>query len=308
LLFDAWHLSPTRLLGNEYRQKSAIRFAAPAQFNSKMLLVGDGLLTQRRWLKRYRNDRGEFALPWNLLASPQQETKPRIPNGMRVYAIGDVHGRVDLLNAAFERIDATLTAHPIKQSVQVFLGDYIDRGPNSREVIDALIARKKQHAVVCLKGNHESYAVQFLSDPSVLTEWRQFGGDSTLLSYEVKPSTRSDPQPPEVVAEAFSKALPSSHRRFLEGLGLSFTCGDFFFTHAGVRPGIPLGQQREHDLLWIREDFLLHEEDFGKIIVHGHTPAKEPDVRPNRINIDTGAYATGRLTCLVLQADRMVFI
>jgi serine/threonine protein phosphatase 1 len=247
-------------------------------------------------------------LPWNLLASPQQEAKPRIPNGMRIYAIGDVHGRVDLLNAAFERIDATLKAHPIKQSVQVFLGDYIDRGPNSREVIDALIARKKQHAMVCLKGNHESYAVQFLSDPSVLEEWKQFGGTSTLLSYQVNPSSRNDPQPPEEVVKAFRQALPTSHRRFLEGLGLSFTCGDFFFTHAGVRPGIPLGQQREQDLLWIREDFLLHEEDFGKIIVHGHTPAKEPDVRPNRINIDTGAYATGRLTCLVLQADRRVFI
>lgn len=248
------------------------------------------------------------ALPWNLLASPEQEAKPRIPNGMRIYAIGDIHGRVDLLNAVFERIDATLKDFPIKQSVHVMLGDYIDRGPNSREVIDALIARRKQHSMVCLKGNHESYAIQLLSDPSVLTEWMQFGGAGTLLSYEVKPPTRSDPQLPENVANAFSKALPASHRRFLEGLGLSFTCGDYFFTHAGVRPGVPLGQQREHDLLWIREDFLLHEEDFGKIIVHGHTPAREPDVRPNRINIDTGAYATGRLTCLVLQADRMVFI
>jgi serine/threonine protein phosphatase 1 len=247
-------------------------------------------------------------LAWNVLASPQQEAKPRIPNGMRVYAIGDVHGRADLLNAVFDRIDATLQDHPIKQSVQVFLGDYIDRGPNSREVIEALIARKKQHTMVCLKGNHESYAVQFLSDPSVLAEWTQFGGIQTLLSYGVKPSSRDDPRPPQEVAAAFREALPASHRRFLEGLGLSFTCGDFFFAHAGVRPGVPLSQQHEHDLLWIREDFMLHEEDFGKIIVHGHTPAKEPDVRPNRINIDTGAYATGRLTCLVLQADRKVFI
>jgi serine/threonine protein phosphatase 1 len=247
-------------------------------------------------------------LAWNVLASPQQEAKPRIPDGMRVYAIGDVHGRVDLLNAVFERIDATLRDFPIEQSVQILLGDYIDRGPNSREVIDTLIARRKQHAMVCLKGNHETYAAQLLSDPSVLAEWTQYGGIQTLLSYGVKPSTRGDPQPAEDVAKAFGKALPASHRRFLEGLGLSFTCGDFFFTHAGVRPGVPLSQQHEHDLLWIREEFLLHEEDFGKIIVHGHTPAKEPDVRPNRINIDTGAYATGRLTCLVLQADRRVFI
>src|SRR5580704_11436734 len=197
LLFDAWHQSPTRLLGNEYRQKSAIRFAAPAQFNSKMLLVNRGLLTQTRWLKRSYNGRGENALPWNLLASPQQEAKPRIPNGMRVYAIGDVHGRVDLLNATFERIDATLKDFPIEQSVQILLGDYIDRGPNSREVIDTLIARRKQHPMVCLKGNHENYAVRLLSDPSVLAEWTQFGGTSTLLSYQVNPSSRNDPRPPE---------------------------------------------------------------------------------------------------------------
>jgi serine/threonine protein phosphatase 1 len=234
--------------------------------------------------------------------------KPRIPGGTRIYAIGDVHGRADLLRALFARIDASLKAYPVKQSVQVLLGDYIDRGPNSREVIDALIARRRQHPMVYLKGNHESYAVQFLSDPSVLSEWTQAGGINTLLSYGVKPSTRDEPKQQRDVAWAFCQALPESHRQFMQNLELSFTCGDFFFTHAGVRPGIPLREQREQDLLWIREDFLLHEEDFGKIIVHGHTPAKEPDIRPNRINIDTGAYATGRLTCLVLQGDRMAII
>ena len=245
---------------------------------------------------------------WNVLASPVEKVKPRIPGGTRIYAIGDVHGRADLLHALFARIDASLKAYPIKQSVQVLLGDYIDRGPDSREVIDALIARRRQHPMVYLKGNHESYAVQFLSDPSVLSEWMQAGGINTLLSYGVKPSTRDDPKQLQDVAQAFRQALPESHRQFMQNLKLSFTCGDFFFTHAGVRPGIPLREQREQDLLWIREDFLLHEEDFGKIIVHGHTPAKEPDIRPNRINIDTGAYATGRLTCLVLQGDRMAII
>jgi serine/threonine protein phosphatase 1 len=208
----------------------------------------------------------------------------------------------------FKRIDASLKASPVKQAVQVLLGDYIDRGPNSREFIDALIERRRQHETVYLKGNHESYAAQFLSDPSVLSEWKQAGGIATLLSYGVKPSTRDDPQREQDVATAFRQALPESHRHFIQSLALSFTCGDFYFTHAGVRPGISLREQREQDLLWIREDFLLHEEDFGKVIVHGHTPAKEPDVRPNRINIDTGAFATGRLTCLVLQGDQMVFI
>jgi serine/threonine protein phosphatase 1 len=247
-------------------------------------------------------------LPRNVLAPPPEKMKPRVPEGTRIYAIGDVHGRADLLSALFERIDYSLKAYPVRQSVHVLLGDYIDRGPNSREVIDALIARKRQHAMVCLKGNHESYAVQFLSDSYVLKEWGQVGGTNTLLSYGVKPSTGDDPQRQEDVAKAFRQALPPTHRRFIESLALSFTCGDFFFAHAGVRPGIPLGQQREQDLLWIRKDFLLHEKDFGKIIVHGHTRTESPDVRPNRINIDTGAYVTGRLTCLVLQDDRMAFI
>jgi serine/threonine protein phosphatase 1 len=250
----------------------------------------------------------KHGLPRKALAPPVQKAKPRIPAGIRVYAIGDIHGRLDLLETLFERIDASVKAYPIKHALHVFLGDYIDRGPNSREVIDALIARKRQHAIVYLKGNHESYAVQFLGDPTVLSEWTSAGGINTLLSYGVKPPTRDKPRHEREVAAAFSEALPDNHRQFLRSLGLSFTCGDYFFAHAGVRPGIPLREQREHDLLWIREDFLLYEEDFGKIIVHGHTPALKPDIRPNRINIDTGAYATGRLTCLVLQGERMAII
>jgi serine/threonine protein phosphatase 1 len=122
------------------------------------------------------------------------------------------------------------------------------------------------------------------------------------------PSAKDDPHGQENMAQAFRQALPASHHHFIHGLALSFICGDYFFAHAGVRPGIPLRQQSRHDLLWIREEFLLHEEDFGKVVVHGHTPSKEPDVRANRINIDTGAYATGRLTCLVLEADNLRFI
>jgi serine/threonine protein phosphatase 1 len=248
-------------------------------------------------------------LNWNLLASPiQKKVKPHIPRGIRVYAIGDIHGRIDLLRGAFDRIDASLEKYPVKHALHIFLGDYIDRGRDSRDVIDALLARKRQHAVICLKGNHESYAVQILNDPTVLSEWTQFGGINTLLSYGVKPSTRDDPRQDSEVATAFRLALPEDHRQFMQGLALSFTCGDYFFAHAGVRPGIALSEQREQDLLWIREDFLLHEEDFGKVVVHGHTPVLEPDIRSNRINIDTGAYATGRLACLVLQDDRIATI
>jgi serine/threonine protein phosphatase 1 len=251
---------------------------------------------------------GDNALPWNVLALPANKAKTRVPRGIRIYAIGDIHGRLDLLDKLLERIDASIVAYPIQHALHVFLGDYIDRGPNSREVIDALIARKTQHAMIFLKGNHESYAAQFLTDPAVLPEWTAVGGLNTLLSYGVTPPTRDNPRPAEDVARAFREALPEDHLQFLQSLALSFTCGDYFFAHAGVRPGFPLNKQREQDLLWIRDDFLLHEEDFGKIIVHGHTPAKEPDIRPNRINIDTGAYATGRLTCLVLQGDQLAIM
>jgi serine/threonine protein phosphatase 1 len=247
-------------------------------------------------------------LAWNFLASSLRTARPRIPSGRRIYAVGDVHGRADLLAPLLARIDADLKAYPIAKSVQVFLGDYIDRGPHSREVLDLLVARRRQHTMLCLKGNHEAYAAKFLRNPAIWSDWRHVGGINTLQSYGVRAPASDDPKELQEASTAFRKALPDSHLHFLNGLAVSFTCGNFFFAHAGVRPGIPLRQQRQQDLLWIREDFLLHEEDFGKIVVHGHTPAKEPDIRPNRINIDTGAYATGRLTCLLIQGDQVDFI
>jgi serine/threonine protein phosphatase 1 len=272
--------------------------------------LSSSFFAQISHLKLYITGKEEvISLAWNVLASRASlKEKPRIPDDTRIYAIGDVHGRVDLLREMFSAIDDSLASHPIDNVVQVLVGDYIDRGPHSRQVIDALIARAKQHAMVYLKGNHENYAVQFLADPSVLSEWKQVGGMSTLLSYGLQPRTQDDPETRQEISTAFRSALPDSHRRFLQSLHLTYSCGDFFFAHAGVRPGVPLGEQREQDLLWIRDDFLLHEEDFGKIIVHGHTPAKTPDVRSNRINIDTGAFATGRLTCLILQGDQMAVI
>jgi serine/threonine protein phosphatase 1 len=249
----------------------------------------------------------ENVLTWKWLTFDVPK-KPRVPSGRRIYAVGDVHGRADLLSDLFMRIDDDLEVRPTADSVQVFLGDYIDRGASSRQVIDLLIARRRQCKVLFLKGNHEECALQFLSDPTVFSEWRNMGGLSTLVSYGVVPARRDDPQSQQKASTAFRRALPDSHRRFIAGLALSFTCGDFFFVHAGARPGIQLQRQSQHDLLWIRDDFLLHEEDFGMVVVHGHTPIYEPDIRSNRINIDTGAYATGRLTCLVLEGDDMRFL
>jgi Calcineurin-like phosphoesterase len=244
---------------------------------------------------------------WNMPKSPST-SRPRLPPGRRIYAVGDIHGRADLLAKLLARIDQDLRARPAPGAIQVLLGDYIDRGSGSRQVIDMLIARRRHHNLMLLMGNHEEFALQFLRDPRLLSEWKSIGGLNTVLSYGITPPSGQDAQSERDLAAAFLEGLPETHRRFMQGLALSFSCGDFFFVHAGVRPGIPLRAQNQHDLLWIREEFLLHEENFGKIVVHGHTPTQEPDIRSNRINIDTGAYATGRLTCLVLEDDRMRFL
>lgn len=238
-----------------------------------------------------------------------RKVAPRLPSGTRIYAVGDIHGCAELLTEVLRRVDADLTTRPVAKPVQVFLGDYIDRGPHSREVLNLLIARRRAHQAVFLQGNHELYAAEALTDSSIVPEWMKFGGISTLTSYGVRYSGRGeDPAIRDEIASAFRGALPDTHYEFLNSLALSFSCGDFFFVHAGVRPGIPLQHQDSHDLLWIRNEFLLHEEDFGRIVVHGHSPVMEPEVRSNRINIDTGAYATGRLTCLVLEDDRIDFL
>jgi serine/threonine protein phosphatase 1 len=161
---------------------------------------------------------------------------------------------------------------------------------------------------VYLRGNHETLMLDFLRDPTILADWEVLGGLQTLMSYGLKPPLRSDAQMRVKLAADFNAALPESHRRFLLGLENSFTCGDFFFVHAGVLPGIPLTQQREEDLLWIRDEFLLYKKDFGKVVVHGHSPVAAPEVRANRINIDTGAYATGNLTCLIIEGSKITFI
>jgi len=232
----------------------------------------------------------------------------RVPDGIRIYAVGDVHGRVDLLDQVLSRIDADIAANPTPLALHVFLGDYIDRGPASKEVLDRLISRCVTHPSICLKGNHEGYLCEFLENPEIFSEWRLYGGLNTLLSYGVIPSIDTNRYQKETLSATLARALPFEHRQLIRNLRPYFICGDFFFVHAGVRPGIPLTDQNEQDLLGIREDFLLYEDSFGKIIVHGHTPVLEPEIRSNRINIDTGAYATNHLTCLMLEGDQILFI
>lgn len=243
-----------------------------------------------------------------MLRSRPKPLPPRVPSGTRVYAIGDVHGRLDLIGDIFARIDADLKADPAPRALHILLGDYVDRGPSSRKVIELLIARSRAHEIECLKGNHEALLLDFLRDPDSLAAWEKVGGIETLESYGLSPLLKEVPRQPRELASFFDLALPASHRQFLRQLKTSFVCGDFFFAHAGVRPGIPLEDQKETDLLWIRREFLTHQGDFGKIIVHGHTPVQAPEVRKNRINIDTGAYATGRLTCLKLESSEITFV
>lgn len=227
-----------------------------------------------------------------------------LPKGIRIYAVGDVHGRADLLKHVLARIDAHTAQNPVIRPVHLFIGDYIDRGPDSRDVLDLLIGTSDNHEAVFLKGNHEAFLLDFLENPSVLQTWGRNGGLETLMSYGLKPTLKANASAVQSdFADALGQALPKRHLDFLRNLASSFTCGDYFFAHAGVRPGVPLSAQREQDLLWIRDEFLLHEKSFGKTIVHGHTPVREIDIRSNRINIDTGAYVTGRLSCLVIEGE-----
>jgi serine/threonine protein phosphatase 1 len=245
---------------------------------------------------------------WKLLTRKDKPSAPRLPEGVRVYAVGDIHGRADLLEGVYRRIDADLARHPVARAVQVFLGDYVDRGPASRETLDKLIERGRSCESVFLKGNHESIMVDFMSNPSVLGDWRQYGGFETLLSYGLVPSISTTESNQKELSKALSDVLPERHRTFLDSLKSSYSCGDFFFVHAGVKPGVALAEQRDEDLLWIRDEFLLCEDEYEKIIVHGHTPVGAADVRFNRINIDTGAYATGRLTCLAIEGDSLLLL
>jgi serine/threonine protein phosphatase 1 len=245
---------------------------------------------------------------WHFPFSKTERFSPAIPNGTRIYAIGDVHGCADLLDGVLSRINADLSAHPSCRVIQVFIGDYIDRGPASSEVIDRLIEHGCAHETVFLKGNHETYFLEFLKKPDVLEDWRHVGGLETLLSYGLKPSLNPSSAERKELAKALNRVLPESHRQFLFDLKSSFVCGDFFFAHAGVQPGIALSHQDEDDLLWIRNEFTDWEGDFGKVIVHGHTPVLEPEAHPNRINIDTGCYASGQLTCLRIEGGELRFI
>ena len=229
----------------------------------------------------------------------------KIPEGKRVYAVGDIHGRADLLLEIHRMIEADARTAACTKIV-VYLGDFVDRGLDTREVIDIMLDRPLADVdAVHLRGNHEEMLLRFLEDPREAAVWLDYGGAETLLSYGVAGAAGSMISEEGIVAwrDGLARNLPERHLEFLRGLADSFEVGDYFFVHAGIRPGIPIEEQDADDLVWIRQEFLSSKVDHGRVIVHGHSIRKEPEIRPNRIGIDTGAYASGVLTCLVLDGD-----
>ena len=249
------------------------------------------------------------AAPTPISDAAPQAAPAELPDGILVYAVGDVHGRADLLQALFKRIeedarDSEATPH------LVMLGDYVDRGFQSRQVIDFLMSDQlSRFETFFLKGNHEEALLRFLEQPEHGPEWANYGGRETLVSYGVRPP-RSLTMNDEWLAahQQFQEKFPDTHLHFMRALDLSVRLGDYGFVHAGTRPGRSFEEQEEHDLLWIRDEFLKAGERDDVVVVHGHTPADDAYSDFRRINVDTGAYFSGRLTAVRLEKDQISFL
>jgi serine/threonine protein phosphatase 1 len=238
-----------------------------------------------------------------------QDYRPHGRAGARAYAVGDIHGRLDLLDELLAMIEADNAGRPEAKTYIVFLGDLIDRGPDSAGVVERLRHYDPAFArPIFLAGNHEEVFLRILhGEIDILPDWLQFGGAECIQSYglDAKAIQRMEP---EEALERLKAAVPQGHVEFVEGFCDTFRCGDYLFVHAGIRPGIDLDEQDQFDLRWIREPFLSGEEEHGMMIVHGHTIVPAVEERLNRIGIDTGAYHSGVLTALGIEDDRRWYL
>jgi serine/threonine protein phosphatase 1 len=244
--------------------------------------------------------------------APLTEARYRLPEGERVYAIGDVHGRLDLLRQLIEQIEDDHQQRNAANITLILLGDLIDRGSDSRGVVDfALALDAGPRPCVFLMGNHEETLLRVWDgDETVTAPFLRYGGDALLQSYglQISDAALARLSPAETIA-AVRTHVPETHIEFMRQFVPMHRCGDYVFVHAGVRPGIPISGQDPIDLRWIRGDFTKSSADFGAMIVHGHSITDAPELRPNRIGIDTGAYASGRLTAVGLEgADRWILL
>lgn len=235
--------------------------------------------------------------------------RPRIPDGLWLAAIGDIHGEVDCLRRLRADLARSMASSRAKHRQIVYLGDYIDRGGDSRGVIDLLLEERLDAQEIFLLGNHEAFMLAFMHDKVGALPWLANGGEETCLSYGIDPSRPTAGKGlVESLWSGMSQAVPARHLSFLKALLPMHEAGDYLFVHAGIRPGVALAEQSLEDLLWIRDDFVNSKLDHGKVIVHGHTPDSAPVVRKNRIGIDTGACYGGSLTALILEGEDRAFL
>ncbi len=244
--------------------------------------------------------------------------KAHAGNNMRIYAIGDVHGCLEEMNALLDLIQDDLTSNPIKKHRIIFVGDFVDRGPDCKGVVERLIQLTAENKnITCLFGNHDEKLLHALKPmkEELFKKYFQYGGAETLLSYGfsetelgIVQSGDYSPTLAKALAKSVKKRLPESHIKFLESLPRQVSEGDYFFCHAGVNPNEPFNQQKDHDLIWMREPFLSWDKPLEKVVVHGHTKIDEPDIRVNRINIDTSCVFGEALTAVVLEGTEFRFL
>ena len=254
------------------------------------------------------NDELASTNPPFVVRSNGQKRSATLPSGTRIYAVGDIHGQLVNLQKVLGKIKADIRARPIQDITTVFVGDYIDRGLASKAVIDTLINEDGIGSKITLRGNHEELMLAALDDPDNMKDWCTVGGIQTAFSYGVDVQDLMVGRGYEAAQKSLRNAVPRSHTDWLHGLPSRHEIADFFFCHAGIDPDKSIESQVDADLLWIRRKFTNDERTYSKIIVHGHSPVEQVDVRHNRINVDTGAFFTGNLACVALEAGAISLI